>query len=183
MPKTKTAPKSPVRASAAKTAKSAQSTARSRGATVAPKPREAARTGKAKTSTKAKTSVRAAAPVQAKKPAKVAKAVPDATLPATIARSDRHAQSLWRKTRASAIKTYGDGAQARRAAFSALKHEYEKQGSRWVRKPEKGPSDAQAARGPTTSPRSTETPARTGRGRVVHKAPPSSSVHAKSSGR
>lgn len=88
-------------------------------------------------------------------------------MPATIARSDRHAQSLWRRTRASAIKTYGEGARASRVAFSALKHEYEKQGDHWVRKAENGPSDAQAARGPTTHPRSTDKPTRTGGGRVT----------------
>ena len=44
-------------------------------------------------------------------------------IPATIARSDRDAQSFWRKTRTSAIKTYGDGARASCVALSALKRE------------------------------------------------------------
>ncbi len=112
------------------------------------------------------------------KPAPVSGAVP-----ATIARSDRHAQSLWRKTLASAEKTYGDGARAHRVAYSALKHEYEKIGNRWVRKGEAGPSDAQAARGPTIRPRSTEKPARTERGHVVRKSGSPAELHAKSSGR
>ncbi len=101
-------------------------------------------------------------------------------MPATIARSDRHAQSLWRKTRASAIKTYGRGARAARVAFSALKHEYEKRGDRWVRKDEAGPSDAQAARGPTTRPRSTDRPTRTAGGHVTRrKSAGPAGVHAK----
>ena len=106
-----------------------------------------------------------------------------ASIPSTIVRSDRHAQSLWRKALASAEKTYGDGARAHRAAYSALKHEYEKSGNRWVRKDETGPSDALAARGPTTHPRSTDKPAHTGRGRVIRKSGSPAELHAKSSGR
>ena len=106
-----------------------------------------------------------------------------ANIPSTIARSDRHAQSLWRKALASAEKTYGDGARAHRVAYSALKHEYEKSGNRWVRKDEAGPSDAQAARGPTTRPRSNDKPAHTGRGRVIRKSGSPAELHAKSSGR
>ena len=106
-----------------------------------------------------------------------------ANIPSTIARSDRHAQSLWCKALASAEKTYGDGARAHRVAYSALKHEYEKSGNRWVRKDEAGPSDAQAARGPTTRPRSTDKPTRTGRGRVIRKSRSPAELHAKSSGR
>ena len=41
-------------------------------------------------------------------------------------------------------------------AYASLKHSYEKRGDRWVPKREKGPSDPQAARGPTTRPRSTD---------------------------
>ena len=106
-----------------------------------------------------------------------------ATIPSTIARSDRHAQSLWRKALASAEKTYGSGARAHRVAYGALKHEYEKSGNRWMRKAEAGPSDAQAARGPTTRPRSTDKPARTGRGHVIRKPGSAAELHAKSSGR
>lgn len=106
-----------------------------------------------------------------------------ANIPSTIARSDRHAQSLWRKALASAEKTYGDGALAHRVAYSALKHEYEKTGNRWVRKDEAGPSDAQAARGPATRPRSTDKPTRTGRGHVVRKSGSPVDLHAKPPGR
>lgn len=79
-------------------------------------------------------------------------------IPSTIERSDAHAQRLWKKTHDSAVETYGEGGQAHRVAFAALKHEYAKQGDHWVRKAHKGPSDPQAARGPTTRPKSTDEP-------------------------
>jgi cation transport regulator ChaB len=89
-------------------------------------------------------------------------------IPSTIKRSDRHAQRLWKKAHDSAVKTYGEGSQAYRVAYAALKHEYKKQGDRWIKKEEKGPSDPQAARGPTTQPRSTaKKTAPTARGRVA----------------
>ncbi|MGE3961553.1 MAG: ChaB family protein [Dehalococcoidia bacterium] len=88
-------------------------------------------------------------------------------LPDTIKRSDRHAQEIYRETLASAHESYeGDEERAHRAAYAALKHQYKKSGDRWVKKDRKGPSDAQAARGPTTSPSSTDSPARTKGGRV-----------------
>lgn len=77
-------------------------------------------------------------------------------IPQTILRSDKHAQRLWKKAHDSAEKTYGDGAAPRRVAFAALKHEYQKKGDKWVRKAHKGPSDPQAARGPTTKRKSTD---------------------------
>jgi cation transport regulator ChaB len=80
-------------------------------------------------------------------------------IPSTILRSDKHAQRLWKAAHDSAVKTYGEGnASPRRVAFAALKHEYEKSssGDRWVRKAEKGSSDPQAARGPTTRRKSTD---------------------------
>src|SRR5512141_1654836 len=80
-------------------------------------------------------------------------------LPDTLKRSDKHAQETWLKTLESAIETYGgDNARSRRVAFASLKHQYEKKGNRWVRKAEKGPSDPQAARGPTTRHKSTDEP-------------------------
>src|SRR5581483_7725922 len=89
-------------------------------------------------------------------------------IPSTIMRSDKHAQHIWKKTHDSAVKTYGEGGRAHRVAFAALKHEYEKKGDKWVRKAHKGPSDPQAARGPTTKPKSTDTPAApTARGKVA----------------
>src|SRR5579884_2262615 len=89
-------------------------------------------------------------------------------IPQTILRSDEHAQHLWQAAHDSAVKTYGEGGRAHRVAYAALKHEYEKRGDHWVRKAQKGPSDPQAARGPTTRPRSTDKPAApTARGKVA----------------
>jgi len=67
-------------------------------------------------------------------------------LPSTVRRSDDHAQQTWAKTYDSAMDSYGDGARARRTAFAALKHSYEKVGDHWERKQRKGPSDTQASR-------------------------------------
>ncbi|HEX6995139.1 MAG TPA: ChaB family protein [Gammaproteobacteria bacterium] len=92
-------------------------------------------------------------------------------IPATILRSDKHAQRLWKKAHDSAVETYGEGGRAHRVAYAALKHEYEKRGDKWVRKDEKGPSDPQAARGPTTKHKSTDEPAApTARGKVAKSA-------------
>lgn len=89
-------------------------------------------------------------------------------IPSTILRSEKHAQSLWTKARDSALKTYGEGGRAYRVAYAALKHEYEKSGDKWVRKAHPGPSDPQAARGPTTEPASTDfPPAPTAGGKVA----------------
>jgi cation transport regulator ChaB len=79
--------------------------------------------------------------------------------PSTIERSDKHAQEVWRKTHDSAVETYGEGEAAHRVAFASLKHQYKKEGDKWVKKARKGPSDPQASRGPTTHPRSTDEPA------------------------
>lgn len=79
-------------------------------------------------------------------------------IPSTIRRSDEHAQHIWKKAHDSAVGTYGEGGRAHRVAYAALKHEYEKRGDKWVRKAHKGPSDPQAARGPTTKRKSTDEP-------------------------
>ena len=90
-------------------------------------------------------------------------------MPSTIERSPKHAQHIWSKAHDSAVKTYGEGGQAHRVAYSALKHEYKKQGDRWVEKNHAGPSDPQAARGSTTKHKSTDEPAApTARGKVAH---------------
>lgn len=88
---------------------------------------------------------RAAVPRAAVPPAGTAGPVPP-ELPSTLARSDRHAQSLWRKAHDSAVESYGEGERAHRTAFAALKHSYEKVGDHWERKAARGPSDEQAAR-------------------------------------
>ena len=79
-----------------------------------------------------------------------------AELPSTLRRSDEHAQEIWVAAHDSAVETYGEGEAAHRVAFAAVKHQYEKQGDQWVKKEEKGPSDPQAARGPTTRVKSTD---------------------------
>ena len=66
-------------------------------------------------------------------------------IPSTIERSDKHAQDIWRETHDSAVEQYGEGERAHRTAFDSLKHSYEKVGDHWEPKPEKGPSDEQAA--------------------------------------
>lgn len=76
-------------------------------------------------------------------------------MPSTIERSDKHAQAIWKKTHASAVKTYGEGGAAHRVAYAALKHEYEKKGDKWVAKGWKGPSDPQAAQGYRDKPKPT----------------------------
>jgi cation transport regulator ChaB len=69
-------------------------------------------------------------------------------LPSTIERSDEHAQAIFSETLESAEGTYGgDGERARRTAFAALKHSYEKVGDHWEPKDEKGPSDEGAEQG------------------------------------
>lgn len=93
-------------------------------------------------------------------------------IPQTIKRSEKHAQHLWKKAHDSAMKTYGEGRRAHQVAYAALKHQYAKQGDHWVKKDENGPSDPQAARGPTTRPRSTDEPrAATARGKVARTEP------------
>jgi cation transport regulator ChaB len=77
-------------------------------------------------------------------------------LPSTLERSEQHAQDTWREAHDSAAASYGDGERAHRIAFAALKHSYKKAGDRWVRKARRGPSDAQAARGPDTPVTSTD---------------------------
>ncbi len=100
-------------------------------------------------------------------------------IPRTILRSDAHAQHLWKKAHDSAVKTYGDGGRAHRVAYAALKHEYQKQGDHWVKKAEKGPSDPQAARGPTPHPKSTQKPgASTAHGKVTRAKLPQGELRA-----
>lgn len=77
-------------------------------------------------------------------------------LPSTLERSPKHARDVWMKAHDSAVKTYGEGSSAHRVAYAALKHQYEKEGDRWVKKAKAGPSDPQAKRGPTTRKKSTD---------------------------
>lgn len=69
-------------------------------------------------------------------------------LPGTIKRSPPKAQRTYAKTLDSAHDTYGgDEERAHRAAYSALKHSFEKVGDHWEPKDHKGPSDDRAERG------------------------------------
>jgi cation transport regulator ChaB len=68
-------------------------------------------------------------------------------LPGTLQRSSKKAQRTYSETLDSAHETYdGDEERAHRAAFSSLKHSFEKVGDHWEEKDEKGPSDPQAAK-------------------------------------
>ena len=72
-------------------------------------------------------------------------------LPGTIQRSPAKAQRTYAKAHDSAVREYGEGERAHRTAFSALKHTHEKVGDHWEQKGRKGPSDAQAEGGRSTS--------------------------------
>ena len=48
------------------------------------------------------------------------KSEPQPEMPGTIARSDQHAQEIWKKTHDSAVKTYGEGRRAHMVAFASL---------------------------------------------------------------
>lgn len=68
-------------------------------------------------------------------------------LPGTLKGSPAKAQRTWAETHDAAVEQYGEGERAHRTAFSSLKHSFEKVGDHWEPKEERGPSDAQAARG------------------------------------
>jgi cation transport regulator ChaB len=65
-------------------------------------------------------------------------------LPGTLKRSPAKAQRTYAKTLDSAEETYDSEARAHQAAWSAVKHSFEKVGDHWEAKDEKGPSDPQA---------------------------------------
>lgn len=65
-------------------------------------------------------------------------------LPRPLRKSPEKAQRTYAKAHDSAVETYGEGERAHRAAYSALKHSYEKRGDRWTAKDGKGPSDPRA---------------------------------------
>lgn len=100
-------------------------------------------------------------------------------MPSTIQRSDKKAQAVWSKAHDSAVGTYGEGGAAHRTAYAALKHQYKKSGDRWVRKDKKGPSDPQAARGPTTRKKSTDPDRAPTAGGKVAKTPKEARAKAK----
>jgi cation transport regulator ChaB len=65
-------------------------------------------------------------------------------LPGTLKRSPAKAQRTYAKTLDSAEESYDSEARAHQAAWSAVKHSFEKVGDHWEGKDEKGPSDPQA---------------------------------------
>lgn len=55
-------------------------------------------------------------------------------LPATLRRSSQEAQDAFTAARAEAVQTHGEGDQAERAAYTALKEKFEKRGDHWIAK-------------------------------------------------
>jgi hypothetical protein len=53
-------------------------------------------------------------------------------LPGTVQRSSPEAQAAFRQAREDAGRVYGEGDLADRAAYAALKKEFEKRGDHWV---------------------------------------------------
>jgi hypothetical protein len=51
-----------------------------------------------------------------------------------LQRSSEEAQEAFRQARADAIRAYGEGEQADRAAYAALKEKFEKRGDHWIAK-------------------------------------------------
>jgi cation transport regulator ChaB len=62
-------------------------------------------------------------------------------LPGTLQRSPEKAQRTFAKAHDSAAETYGEGEQAHRVAYGAVKHSFEKRCDHWEPKDRKGPSD------------------------------------------
>src|SRR5688500_9545289 len=73
-------------------------------------------------------------------------------LPSTLRRSPKKAQRTFAKAHDSAANEYGDEKRANQVAWAAVKHSFEKIGDHWEKKVRgKGPSDAQAEDGRSTS--------------------------------
>lgn len=69
-------------------------------------------------------------------------------MPSTLERSDKRAQEIYKRAHDAALEQYGgEEARAHRVAFAAVSREYERQGDRWVRKPEREPSSPRTPRG------------------------------------
>ena len=68
-------------------------------------------------------------------------------LPSTLRKSPPKAQRTFAKVHDAAVKQYGEGERAHRAAYDALKHSFEKIGDHWEPKSQKGPSDSRARSG------------------------------------
>lgn len=55
-------------------------------------------------------------------------------IPQTVLRSDKRAQDIWKKAYDRAAGKDGQGSGAQKAAYDALKEQYEKKGDRWIKK-------------------------------------------------
>jgi cation transport regulator ChaB len=59
---------------------------------------------------------------------------PVTELPGTLQRSCLEAQEAFRRALDDAIRTHGEGDQAHRIAYAALKRDFEKRGDHWIAK-------------------------------------------------
>lgn len=57
-------------------------------------------------------------------------------LPGTLRRSCQEAQAMFLEAREEAVRVHGEGDEAYRAAFAALKRKFEKCGDHWIAKAE-----------------------------------------------
>jgi hypothetical protein len=64
-------------------------------------------------------------------------------LPGTLKRSSKEAQETFTKARDSAVRTYGEGDQADRAAYAEFKRKFEKRGDHWI--PKRSPDPGELA--------------------------------------
>jgi hypothetical protein len=55
-------------------------------------------------------------------------------LPGTLQRSSKEAQQTFTRAHASAVRAYGEGDKAYRAAYAELKRTFEKCGDHWIPK-------------------------------------------------
>ena len=59
---------------------------------------------------------------------------PITELPGTLQRSCREAQETFLRALDDAVRTHGEGDQAHRIAYTALKQKFEKRGDHWIAK-------------------------------------------------
>lgn len=57
-------------------------------------------------------------------------------LPGTLRRSSPEAQAVFRQAHEDAVRAYGEGDEAYRATYAALKKQFEKCGDHWIAKAE-----------------------------------------------
>ena len=62
-------------------------------------------------------------------------------LPGTLKRSSKEAQETFTRAHASAVRAYGEGDQADRAAYAEFKRTFEKCGDHWIPKQAASPED------------------------------------------